>query len=97
LQSVTPAVADGRDRPTPIVFVGCSGHFIVERIRAANSLADLQGNDVTLTSCAMGAYLSGPSFYVEVKDDNLAWLGDGLCRVLSRLMQFTPQGRGPKG
>jgi hypothetical protein len=38
----------------------------VERILAAQGLIDLHGNDVSLYSCAVGAYLSGQPFRVEV-------------------------------
>ncbi len=60
------------------VYVGCSGNFTVERILAAHGLTDLHGNDVSLYSCALGAYLSDQPFRVEVQDGDLAWLGDWL-------------------
>ncbi len=60
------------------VFVGCSGNFTVERILAAHGLTDLHGNDVSLYSCALGTYLSGQPFRVEVREGDLAWLGDWL-------------------
>lgn len=41
-------------------------------------MTDLSGNDVSLYSCALGAYLSGRPFRVAVQDSNLAWLGDWL-------------------
>jgi hypothetical protein len=59
-------------------YVGCSGNFTVERILAAQGLSDLHGNDVSLYSCALGAYLSGRPFRVEVQDGDLAWLSDWL-------------------
>ncbi len=60
------------------VFVGCSGNFTVERILAAQGFTELHGNDVSLYSCALGAYLAKQPFRVEVKDGELAWLGDWL-------------------
>jgi len=50
------------------VYVGCSGNFTIER-----AIADLgykiHGNDVTLYSCVIGAYLSGKPLPVIVNPD----------------------------
>jgi hypothetical protein len=62
----------------------CSGNFTVPR-----ALTDfpgrLHGNDVTLYSCALGAYYAGGEFAVRVEPDlDLEWLEEHLA---------TPEGR----
>jgi hypothetical protein len=61
---------DGRQ-----VYVGCSGAFTVEQILSkASPKAKLWGNDVSLYSGVLGAYLAGQPFRLEVREEKFAWL-----------------------
>lgn len=64
-------------QPPEDLWVGCSGAFTVER-----TLHDLPcrmvGNDVSLLSCAFGAYLAGAPLTVTVKDEAWKWLDEFL-------------------
>ncbi|MCG2773552.1 MAG: hypothetical protein L6277_15890 [Desulfobacterales bacterium] len=61
---------DGRQ-----VFVGCSGSFTVEQLLSRYSpKAKLWGNDVSLYSGVLGAYLAGQPFRMEVREEKFAWL-----------------------
>ena len=61
---------DGRQ-----IFVGCSGCFTVEQILSRYApKAKLWGNDVSLYSGALGAYLAGQTFRLEVREEKFSWL-----------------------
>ena len=61
---------DGRQ-----VYVGCSGAFTVEQILSRYApKAQIWGNDVSLYSGVLGAYLSGQTFRLEIQEDKFAWL-----------------------
>ena len=58
------------------VHVGCSGNFTVERVLAELGVSNIYGCDVTIYSCAIGAYLSQQPFPIAVKEpfqDCLGW------------------------
>ena len=61
------------------VVVACSGNFTVERIMAKRGISEIHGNDVSLYSCALGAYLSGRPFRIAIKDGAYAFLGEYLA------------------
>lgn len=59
------------------IYVGCSGNFTVERTLASLERFRLHGNDVTVYSCAIGAYLSGQPFHMALRDgqrETFGWL-----------------------
>jgi len=60
------------------VYVGCSGNFTCERVLAREGIGGLHSNDVSLYSCALGAFLAGKPFPLGVQDERLAWLRDWL-------------------
>ena len=61
---------DGRQ-----IYIGCSGAFTVEQILSRYApQAKIWGNDVSLYSGVLGAYLSGQSFRLEVREEKFAWL-----------------------
>jgi hypothetical protein len=61
---------DGRE-----VWVGCSGAFTVEQILSRYALkAKIRGNDVSLYSSVLGAYLAGQPFNLTVREEKFAWL-----------------------
>ncbi|MFZ2088588.1 MAG: hypothetical protein WAU47_08440 [Desulfobaccales bacterium] len=61
---------DGRQ-----IFVGCSGCFTVEQILTRYApKAKLWGNDVSLYSGVLGAYLAGQPFNLAVREEKFAWL-----------------------
>jgi hypothetical protein len=61
---------DGRE-----VYVGCSGNFSVEQILSRYApKARIWGNDVSLYSGALGAYLANQPFELSVKEDEYKWL-----------------------
>lgn len=71
---------------SPAVWVGCSGNFTVERTLADADVA-LHGNDVQLYSCALGAYLSGQPFRLEIRPeyrDRFDWLAESLTTPAER-------------
>lgn len=59
------------------IYVGCSGNFTVERVLAEIGLHAIHGNDVTLYSSIIGAYLSNQDFPIRLRDeyaDAFGWL-----------------------
>jgi hypothetical protein len=57
------------------IYVGCSGNFSVEQILSRYApKAKMWGNDVSLYSSALGAYLSGQPFEMSVREEALQWL-----------------------
>ena len=61
---------DGRE-----IYVGCSGAFTVEQIISRYApKARMWGNDVSLYSSALGAYLANQSFRLEVQEEKFAWI-----------------------
>ena len=71
---------DGRE-----IWVGCSGAFTVEQILSRYApKAKIRGNDVSLYSSALGAYLSGQPFDLSVKEEKYAWLEPFLQDVEAR-------------
>jgi hypothetical protein len=61
---------DGRE-----IWVGCSGAFTVEQILSRYApRAKIRGNDVSLYSSVLGAYLAGQPFRLEAKEEKFAWL-----------------------
>ena len=61
---------DGRQ-----VYVGCSGAFTVEQLISKHSSSSkIWGNDVSLYSSVLGAYLAGQTFSLEVREEKFAWL-----------------------
>jgi hypothetical protein len=66
---------DGRE-----IWVGCSGNFTVEQVLSRYApKARIRGNDVSLYSSALGAYLAGQPFHLEVKEEKFAWLAPYLA------------------
>ncbi|MBU4233695.1 MAG: hypothetical protein KKF43_14365, partial [Proteobacteria bacterium] len=66
---------DGRQ-----VYVGCSGAFTVEQLLTRYApKAKLWGNDVSLYSGVLGAYLAGQTFRLEVREEKFAWLSPYLA------------------
>lgn len=64
------AAFDGRQ-----VYVGCSGNFSVEQLLSRYALkARIWGNDVSIYSSALGAYLANQPFELSVKEDEYKWL-----------------------
>ena len=61
---------DGR-----LVYVGCSGNFSVEQILSRYApQATIRGNDVSLYSSVLGAYLAGQTFDLTVREEAYQWL-----------------------
>jgi len=61
---------DGRE-----VWVGCSGAFTVEQILSRYAFkAKIRGNDVSLYSSVLGAYLAGQPFNLAVREEKFGWL-----------------------
>jgi hypothetical protein len=61
---------DGRQ-----VYVGCSGNFTVEQLLTRYApKAQVFGNDVSLYSGVLGAYLSGQDFRLEIQEEDFRWL-----------------------
>ncbi|MDI6852953.1 MAG: hypothetical protein QME75_05035 [Deltaproteobacteria bacterium] len=68
---------DGRQ-----VWVGCSGAFTVEQILSRYAAkAKIRGNDVSLYSSVLGAYLAGQPFNLAVKEEKFEWLAPYLIDV----------------
>lgn len=64
------------------VVVGCSGNFTVEQIiTRKSSPASIWGNDVSLYSSVLGAYLSGQDFRLEISDDRISFVEAFLSTV----------------
>jgi len=71
---------DGRE-----IWVGCSGAFTVEQILSRYApKARIKGNDVSLYSSALGAYLAEQDFRLEVQEDKFEWLNPYLADVEAR-------------
>jgi hypothetical protein len=57
------------------VYVGCSGNFSVEQIISRYApKARIWGNDVSLYSSVLGAYLAGQPFEMSVREEAFQWL-----------------------
>jgi hypothetical protein len=57
------------------VYVGCSGNFTVEQLLSRYApKARIWGNDVSIYSSALGAYLANQPFELSVKEDEYKWL-----------------------
>jgi len=64
------------------VWVGCSGNFTVEQVLSRYApKARIRGNDVSLYSSALGAYLAGQAFRLEVREEKFSWLNPYLGDV----------------
>jgi hypothetical protein len=64
------AAFDGRQ-----VYVGCSGNFTVEQILSRYApKARIWGNDVSLYSGALGAYLANLPFELSIQEEDYHWL-----------------------
>ena len=71
---------DGRE-----IWVGCSGAFTVEQILSRYApKAKIRGNDISLYSSALGAYLAGQDFNLSVREDKFEWLNPYLGDVEAR-------------
>ncbi|MDD5641073.1 MAG: hypothetical protein PHX53_05445 [Syntrophales bacterium] len=58
-----------------LVYVGCSGNFTVEQILSRYApQASIRGNDVSLYSSALGAYLAGQNFEMNIREESFKWL-----------------------
>lgn len=55
--------------PVTEVYVGCSGNFTVERTLHTLGRLRLHGNDVSLYSCALGAYLARQPFRLALREE----------------------------
>jgi hypothetical protein len=68
---------DGRE-----VWVGCSGAFTVEQILSRYApKAKIWGNDVSLYSSVLGAYLAGQTLDLSVREEKFEWLTPYLIDV----------------
>jgi hypothetical protein len=64
------AAFDGRQ-----VYVGCSGNFSVEQLLSRYApKARIWGNDVSIYSGALGAYLANQPFELSIREDEYKWL-----------------------
>jgi hypothetical protein len=64
------AAFDGRQ-----VYVGCSGNFSVEQLLSRYApKARIWGNDVSIYSGALGAYLANQPFELSVQEEDYKWL-----------------------
>jgi hypothetical protein len=64
------------------VYVGCSGNFSVEQILSRYApKARIWGNDVSLYSSVLGAYLGGQDFDLSIKEESFQWLESFLTDV----------------
>lgn len=82
-------------QPTDL-YVGCSGNFTIERAaHDVNPAIRLHGNDVSIYTCALGAYLSGKPVKLGVNPDSMDQLGwfapyfDGGSGSIAALMLAT--------
>jgi len=67
------------------VYVGCSGNFSVEQILSRYApKARIWGNDVSLYSSVLGAYLAGQPFEMSVREEAFQWLEPYLADEESR-------------
>jgi len=61
------------------VYVGCSGAFTVEQILSRYApKARIWGNDISLYSSVLGAYLAGQEFNLTVREEAFSWLNSFL-------------------
>lgn len=80
---------------SPKFAVACSGNFTIERILDQAKIQHIQGCDVSIYTCALGAYFAGQPFRLELKPEyaeSLAWLAPSLetqVGKVSTLMLFT--------
>lgn len=68
--------------PVDEVYVGCSGNFTVERTLHTLGRLRLHGNDVSLYSCALGAWLARQPFSLALRAEArelLGWLEPSLA------------------
>lgn len=66
---------------SPRYAVACSGNFTIERILHQAKIEHIQGCDVSIYTCALGAYFAGQPFRLELKPDyaeSLSWLAPSL-------------------
>ena len=57
------------------VYVGCSGNFSVEQLLSRYApKARIWGNDVSLYSSVLGAYLANQPFDLSVQEEDYKWL-----------------------
>ena len=80
---------DGRQ-----VYVGCSGNFTVEQLISRYApKARIWGNDVSLYSGALGAYLADQPFNLTVREEDYKWLeafmedGEGKAATVMVLLE----------
>jgi hypothetical protein len=83
------------------VVVGCSGNFTIEQILTRQATpATIWGNDVSLYSSVLGAYLSGQDFPLRIKSERLSFVEPYLSTtedkaasvlVLSEALQYEPE------
>jgi hypothetical protein len=79
---------DGRQ-----VWVGCSGAFTVEQILSRYApKARIRGNDVSLYSSALGAYLAEQPFRLGLREEKFVWLepylGDVEAKAAAAMVLF---------
>jgi hypothetical protein len=68
------------DWKTPHLAVACSGNFTIERL-FANTFTDLRGCDISIYSCALGAYFARQPFRLELRPEHrntFDWIAAGL-------------------
>lgn len=66
------------------VYIGCSGNFTIENILKGKGFR-MHSNDVSLYSCAVGYYLTGQSYRLEVQLPEFEWLTSYLGSNLDKL------------
>ena len=62
-----------RSWPAKHIYIGCSGNFGLERALAPTG-AVFHSNDISMYTCAIGAYLTGQPFTLSIADDEYDWL-----------------------
>jgi hypothetical protein len=74
------------------VWIGCSGNFTIERTLADMGFR-LHGNDVSIYTCALGAYFTGAEFEMTLNPDEaepIEWLapylGDTAAKVATLIL-----------
>jgi hypothetical protein len=82
------------------VVVGCSGDFTIEQLLTPHKPSRVWGNDVSLYSAALGAYLTGQPFRLDVKSEKLTFIKPFLqtsagkaasVLLLSEALQYSPE------
>jgi hypothetical protein len=67
------------------VYAGCSGNFTVEQILSRYApMARIWGNDVSLYSSVLGAYLAGQPFEMSAREESFKWLEPYLANEEAR-------------